>query len=92
MKKNLQLNLHIEPEIGFSYSSSDSQVTSINNIQFDIDIKLGKTSAGQCSIDFKEVIEKHTNENKKSAFDRQLTITLYEEMISQLHKNIDLLK
>lgn len=92
MDNKLQLNLNVEPGLSFSYSSSGSKVEHIGNPRIALDIKLGKNSAGSCYLSFEDIIAEHTQFNKKSKFDKELTIMLYEKMIEELNEQIKLLK
>jgi hypothetical protein len=92
MDNKLQLNFEVEPSISFGYSTSESKIESINRVSVYVDLKLGKKSAGHCYVDFKELISEHTRMNKKSSFDRELTIKLYEKIISELNQEIESLK
>lgn len=92
MDNELQLNFNIEPNLAFGYSTSGNKVVSINNTRVHINIKLGKNSAGRCSVDFHNLIAEHTQINQKNEFDKALTIQVYEEMIEELNAQISLLK
>lgn len=92
MDNNLQLNFNAEPSISFGYSTSNDKVTDIGRIGFYINIKAGKHSAGHCNLDFKELLSEHTKINQKNKFERELTIQVYEKMITELTEQINILK
>ncbi len=92
MDNKLQLNLNVEPCLSFSYSSSGDKVEHVANPRIALDIKLGKNSAGTCYLSFEDIIAEHTQFNKKSKFDKELTVMLYEKMIADLNEQIAILK
>lgn len=92
MDNKLQLNFNVEPSVSFSYSTSGNKVEYVSNPAIHINIKLGKNSAGECSVNFKNLISENTKINQKTKFDKELTIQVYEKMIEELNEQINLLK
>jgi hypothetical protein len=88
----LQLNFNVEPNLSFSYSTSNNKVVDVSNVRIHIDVKLGKALAGECSVNFKNLIADNTKINKKNKFDKELTIQVYEKMIAELAEQINMLK